>query len=235
MNGTLTWPAAGSGTPVHGFVHGGGSPVGGSAAGGSAVSGSPAGGYEVRAAGPEDACLIRAFVCGLSVRTQYLRFFTAVSPPSSGLLRALNVSSGRADILIITDNSGAVIGHGMAVDASENGRLAADIGLVIADSWQGQGLGTMLLTMLTDRAAERGVTALVLDVLPENARMLGIIARRWPDASRRRTADSITFTADITRPVLSRPAARGLGAGLLDCACRASYQGGRGDTAQPAA
>lgn len=169
-----------------------------------------AGSYLVREAGQEeDAAGIREFVCGLSVRTQYFRFFTAVSPPSPGLLRALTGGTGRADILVVTDARGAVVGHAMAVDAAQDGVLGSDIGLVIADSWQGQGLGTKLLAMLADRAARRGVTALVLDVLPDNARMLGIISRRWPDAGRKRNADSITFTATIHggRVASDRPAA----------------------------
>ena len=156
-----------------------------------------AGGYRVRAAGQDDAAGIREFVCDLSVRTQYFRFFTAVSPPSPGLLRALTGATGRADILVVTDDRGAVVGHAMAVDARQDGVLTSDIGLVIADRWQGQGLGTKLLAMLADRAAGRGVAALVLDVLPDNTRMLGIISRRWPDARRKRNADSLTFTATI--------------------------------------
>jgi GNAT superfamily N-acetyltransferase len=167
----------------------------------------PGSDYQVRSAGPQDADLIREFVCGLSVRTQYFRFFTAASPPSSGLLRALTGDdSGRSDILVITDECGAVIGHGMAVDAHRDGVLCADIGLVIADSRQGQGLGTTLLSMLADRAARRGVAALVLDVLPDNARMLGIIDRRWPGASRTRTLDAIVITAAIPARRQASPA-----------------------------
>jgi ribosomal protein S18 acetylase RimI-like enzyme len=160
----------------------------------------PAAGYQVRSAGPHDADRIREFVCGLSTQTQYLRFFTTASPPSSGLLRALTGDgSSRSDILLITDESGAVIGHGMAVDAIQDGLRCADIGLVIADRWQGQGLGTMLLGLLTDRATGRGAVALVLEVLPTNARMLGIIDRHWPDACRKRTPDALVITAAIGR------------------------------------
>ena len=82
----------------------------------------------------------------------------------------------------MTDSRGAVIGHAMAADACVAGRLESNIGLVIADDWQQQGLGTGLLSLLVGRAAERGVSTLVLDVLPANDRMRGIISRRWPDA-----------------------------------------------------
>ncbi len=184
----------------------------------------PSGRYYVRTANPGDAARIRDFICGLSVRTQYFRFFTAVAPPSSGLLRALGGGSGPADILLVTDDSGAVVGHGMAVDGQAGRTHTADIGLVLADWWQGQGLGTTLLSLLTERAAQRGVEALVLEVLPDNRRMLGIIERRWPHASWKRGPDATTITAELIRPDLDYSAFPGqlLAAQLLDCAARAA-------------
>jgi ribosomal protein S18 acetylase RimI-like enzyme len=154
--------------------------------------------YCVRAAGPADDAAIRDFVCGLSVRTQYLRFFTAMCPPSRGLLKALTAGNPRADILLVTGEDGQVVGHGMAVDAAGERAGSADLGLVIADDWQGQGLGPVLLRLLEQRAAGRGITTVVLDVLPENRRMLGIVDRRWPGADRQRTPDSINITVPVT-------------------------------------
>jgi len=145
----------------------------------------------------DDAQRIREFVCGLSPNSQYLRFFATVAPPSSGLLRVLSGGTG-ADILLIADDGGAVIAHGMAADTPGPGGLASNIGLVVADQWQQRGLGTLLLRTLISRASRRGVGSLVLDVLPANDRMLGIIERRWPDAPRQRTRDAIVITPVIT-------------------------------------
>jgi len=154
----------------------------------------------VRQVRPEDSAAIREFVCGLSARSQYFRFFAAAAPPSSGLLLALSGGTG-ADILLAIDADGTVIGHGMAADEPGRcgGAAATNIGLVVADSWQQHGLGTLLLSTLVSRAAGRGVKSLVLDVLPANTRMLGIIDRRWPGAPRERTQD-----ATIVRPVIAR-------------------------------
>lgn len=210
MDGTLaSLPTAAAGTPPQP----------------SLTQGSvPSGRYHVRTGGPGDASLIRDFVSDLSVTTQYFRFFTAVAPPSSGLVRALSGDIGRADILLVTDESGAVVGHGMAADGQVGRTRTADIGLVVADRWQGQGVGTTLLRMLTDRAAERGVEALVLEVLPDNRRMLGIIERRWPHSSRERTPDSITITAELIGPDLEYSSLPGamLAAQLIDCGSRAA-------------
>jgi GNAT superfamily N-acetyltransferase len=152
----------------------------------------------IRSASPADAELIRDFVCGLSPRSRYFRFFACACPPSTGLLRTLTGATGTADILLITDGGGAVIGHGMAADApAADGRLETNIGLVITDDRQQRGLGTTLLAMLVSRAVSRGVHALVLNVLPENERMRGIIHRRWPDAALEYTRDGLVF-----RPLL---------------------------------
>lgn len=145
----------------------------------------------------DDAVRISNFICGLSPDARYLRFFASVAPPSSGLLRALCGGTG-ADVLLVTDASGAVIAHGMAADTRVGDGLASNIGLVVTDRWQEQGLGGLLLSTLVGRAARRGVRSLVLDVLPDNARMLGIINRRWPDAPRERTSDAIIIRPAIT-------------------------------------
>jgi GNAT superfamily N-acetyltransferase len=153
--------------------------------------------YLIRQAGPDDADRIREFVCGLSPNSQYLRFFASVAPPSSGLLRVLCGGTG-ADILLVADGRGSVIAHAMAADTTVAGGLASNIGLVVTDPWQQRGLGTLLLSNLIGRASRRGVGSLVLDVLPSNDRMLGIIARRWPDAPRERTRDAIIISPAIT-------------------------------------
>jgi GNAT superfamily N-acetyltransferase len=177
-----------------------GGPLVGGRVAGSPVAGSPVVGLDglLRQARPEeDAVRISDFVCGLSPETRYLRFFASVAPPSSGLLRALSGGTG-ADVLLVTDGTGAVIAHGMAADASPGDRLASNIGLVVTDRWQQRGLGGLLLSTLVGRAARRGIGSLVLDVLPDNRRMLGIISRRWPDAPWERTPDAITIRPAIT-------------------------------------
>ena len=164
--------------------------------------------FAIRAASPQDCAGIADFISGLSARTRFLRFFASVGP-SSGLLRGLCGSGGRAHVLVATDRRGAIIGHAMAVDAATaGGSLASDVGLVVADSWQRRGVGSALLAALIAGAAARGVGTLIMDVLPENASMLAIIERHWPEAGRRSGPDFITFRADL------RGRVSGSGAGL---------------------
>jgi acetyl coenzyme A synthetase (ADP forming)-like protein len=50
----------------------------------------------------------------------------------------------------------------------------AEIGMSVADEWQGKGIGSILLGQLAQAAGERGVTILVAEVLPENHWMIGV-------------------------------------------------------------
>ncbi len=162
-----------------------------------------------RQAKPADCAVIREFVCGLTQKSQYQRFFAAVAPPSRGLLAALCGGDARSDIFLALDHAGEVIGHGMAADRiAADGTLVSHLGLVITDSWQLNGVGTALMDLLIRRAAGRGVAAVVMDVLPDNQRMLGMIARRWPRARREYTPDSVLITARIDAGNLASPAAR---------------------------
>jgi len=153
--------------------------------------------YCVRESGSADESGIREFVAGLSEPTRYFRFFTAISPASPSLLRVLTGGVPGSDILVITDQRGAVVGHGMAAGISADGRPGVDLALVIADAWQGQGLGTVLLELLARRAASRGARALEVEVLPGNARMLALFSRHWPSARRTWNGDAFTLSADL--------------------------------------
>jgi GNAT superfamily N-acetyltransferase len=152
---------------------------------------------EIRPAGQGDAAEIRKFINGLSVRTQFLRFFASVAPPSSGLLRGLYGADGHADVIIAT-RCGSVIGHAMAADrAGADGLRASDVGLVVTDRWQRRGVGSALLREVVDRAAARGVQTLVMDVLRSNDQMLAMIDRRWPDAVRQPDGGSVTIRTGL--------------------------------------
>ena len=63
---------------------------------------------------------------------------------------------------------------------------------MVADAWQGQGVGSALVRALLGRAQARGVTSLSMDVLPDNRQVLAMIAGHWAAARTRRDADCVT-------------------------------------------
>jgi GNAT superfamily N-acetyltransferase len=157
-------------------------------------------GIQIRPASAQDREAMISFVTGLSLRTQSLRFFAAMPRPGPGLLRRLcGGGDNSPDVLVATEN-GAIIGHAMAADrARPDGRRVADIGLVVTDSWQDHGIGRRMLQKLIERAAGRGVTELVMDVKPDNRKMLAMIGRRWPAARYQTAGDAITIRVALPR------------------------------------
>ena len=154
----------------------------------------------IRSARAADLPELRDFFAGLSLETRYLRFF-APTTPGAALLDVLCGGDGTADVVLAT-RDGAIIGHAMAADRSApGGARMTDIGVVVADAWQGQGVGSALVRALTTRAQTRGVTSVTMDVLHGNHRALAMIARQWPAARTRRTRDYETICAQICAQV----------------------------------
>ena len=155
------------------------------------------GSIEIRTASPADCEAIKSFIAGLSLRARFLRFFTPASAPTPAVLRGLCGGGRTTDVLVATVG-GAVIGHAMAADAvAPDGGRVTDIGLVVADRWQHHGVGSDLLGRVIARAAARGVSALEMDVLPENRDMLAVIARTWPDAAYEFAPDAVNVRVQL--------------------------------------
>jgi hypothetical protein len=81
---------------------------------------------------------------------------------------------------------------------------ATEIGVVVADAWQGRGVGSALMRALISRAQARGVTSLSMDVLPANQRVLAIVAAHWPGVRTRRSADCVTVQVALPPAPLAR-------------------------------
>jgi len=171
----------------------------------------------IRPARPTDLAALGEFFAGLSPRTRYLRFFGTVTA-TGPMLRRL-VGGNGADALVATDG-GVIMGHAMAVDRAGPGRgSTADVGVVVADAWQGRGIGSALLRALIGRAQARGVVWLTMDVQHGNTLVRGIIVRRWATARSDYSSDCMTFR--IPLPPSRRPRA--------GCEVRSRCPGSAGD------
>jgi GNAT superfamily N-acetyltransferase len=146
---------------------------------------------EIRRADRVDPGALAAFFAGLSTRTRYLRFFAPLTP-TTGMLRYLcGRGPGHVDALVAL-RDGVIVGHAMAADRpGPPAGPAADIGVVVADAWQGQGVGSALVRALVHRAQARGVTVLTMDVLPGNSQVFTMIGDHWPRARTERTSDGV--------------------------------------------
>jgi GNAT superfamily N-acetyltransferase len=149
----------------------------------------------IRRAHLADREAIRTFFAGLSARTRYLRFFAALTI-TPAMLRVLS-GGDNADAVVAT-GQGAIIGHGIAADrVGPGGTAITEIGVVVADTWHGHGVGSALVRALISAAEARGVAIVAMEVLPGNQRVLAMIASHWPAASINRSADCVIIRAQL--------------------------------------
>jgi acetyltransferase len=130
---------------------------------------------EIRALGAYDATRVQDFVRGLSAQSRRERYFSAINELTPGQLErtlAPGVSLAAFD--------GA---HVVGIAECSAGEFA----LVVADAWQGSGLGRELMRRLLEQARGRGVPVLHGIVrrgtraMLRLARSLGFRAVRDPD------------------------------------------------------
>ena len=150
----------------------------------------------IRPARAADLPALADFFTGLSTQARYLRFFSPITP-GPALLSLLCGGDGSTDAVLAT-RDGVIIGHGMAADGSGPcGIRTTDIGVVVADAWQRQGVGSTLVRALITGAQVRGVTSVTMDVLHGNDRALAMIKGHWPAARTRRSRDCDTLCIQI--------------------------------------
>jgi acetyl coenzyme A synthetase (ADP forming)-like protein len=127
----------------------------------------------IRPARPDDLARVQDYLLGLSPETRRLRFWTIAV--NIGELATKIVDFDYRDHLTLLvlrgGDEGTMIG-GAQYSRIDDGR--AEIGMSVADEWQGRGIGSILLGQLAQAAGERGVTILVAEVLPENHGMIGV-------------------------------------------------------------
>lgn len=122
---------------------------------------------EVRATSEADRERVVALLRSLSPSSRALRFGTA----AVGLESAAIASLGQPGLLALT-REGTAVGHIWYAHAGD-GR--ADLAIVVADAYQGRGLGTALLHEAVRQARAAGIHTLEAFVLPQNARMRHIL------------------------------------------------------------
>ncbi|GAA0838967.1 GNAT family N-acetyltransferase [Streptosporangium amethystogenes subsp. fukuiense] len=152
---------------------------------------------EIRPARPDDEEQVRRFLGGLSSRTRTRRFFSGVSRPGAGFVRALLAVDERCDALLAV-HEGLVVGHAMS-HRREGEAVDIEIAVVVGDEWQGVGLGSRLVRTLMRRAAARGAGTVGMDVLGDNRTVLAMIRKMWPEATMRASCGAVEVTARILR------------------------------------
>jgi acetyltransferase len=143
----------------------------------------------------EDEPLMVKFHAKLSERSVYLRYFTPLplsERASHQRLARLCFADYDRELALVAehrDASGVAEIAGIARFIREHGVNEAEFGVIVADAWQGRGLGTVMMEKLVATARAEKLACLRGIILAENhemldlARRLGFTLRHVPDSS----------------------------------------------------
>jgi GNAT superfamily N-acetyltransferase len=143
----------------------------------------------IRPVRPDDAAALDALIARCSLDTRYRRFFAPVrGMPIEYREGVLAGDPDRHDALIVQQPTGEIIALASLVAAP----AGAELGILVEDGWQRQGLGTTLVHELVDRARQRGVRRLRATVLPSSSRLVRWLGGTVPMESSTLDADGIS-------------------------------------------
>jgi len=129
----------------------------------------------LRPLSPEDLDIESAFVRGLSPHTRHNRLLGgAVAITREYLERLTTVDYSRDMALAATVMLEKEVLIGVARYVLEADNAGAEFAIVVADGWQGHGIGRRLLERLAAIARRRGVRRLYGDILSVNRPMVGL-------------------------------------------------------------
>lgn len=138
---------------------------------------------------PEDEPMELELIRGLSTETSRFRFFQIIKDlPHEALVRFCNIDYDREMAFIAETREGD---HKVEIGVSrlilESNKKRGEFAVVIADKYQGKGLGIKLVDMLIEVAREKGVEVIYGIIMSENVKMitlcekLGFSTRRDQD------------------------------------------------------
>ncbi len=158
----------------------------------------------VRPARPGDLEAVTAFLRELSPQSRYFRFFAPVKEVERLALSAVDIDHHHRFSLLATAGPEApVVGHAIYFRTGD-GR--AEVAFAVADSFQGHGLGTILLAHLAEAATENGIRVFEARVLAENHRMVEVFRESgFPVRMRAEPGEiAVEFPTELSPEALER-------------------------------
>jgi len=130
---------------------------------------------DVRPMRPDDVELEKRFFDRLSGRSRYQRFMNAMPDLPAHLLARFTQLDYDRELALVALHGGEFIAVGRYAPNADG--ATAEFALVVADAWQGKGLGRALLERLCEAARAAGYAALYGSILSANRDMLELAAR----------------------------------------------------------
>jgi RimJ/RimL family protein N-acetyltransferase len=154
----------------------------------------------IRQVEPEDAAQLKIGFEHLSAVSRYRRFLTLVddlSPRQLSYLTHVDHVSHEA-IAALDSVTGAGIGIARYVSDPDDPHQA-EVAIVVADAWQGRGVGTALMERLAARARDAGLERITARMIVGNDAARALICRAAEIVSETREAGTISLSAQLRR------------------------------------
>ncbi len=131
---------------------------------------------QVRPVRPSDAPALARAYASLGEQSRYQRFFTAMPELPEGTLQAATeVDHENHEALVaVLLLSAQIVGECRFVRRADQPDTA-DAGVTVVDAWQGRGLGSALLALLSERALDVGIEYFAAEILADNRAMLALL------------------------------------------------------------
>lgn len=150
-----------------------------------------------------DEPALREFLKGISTDSLHLRFFGGVDRDRAAASLADCSHPGDLALIAQLDGQPSIVGHAASYRIDPD---RAEVAFLVADSWQGRNLGSIMFSCLAAAAREQGVTTLVAEVLPTNRGMLTVFERSGHSVQIRPGADVFHVRIDTAALAPARAA-----------------------------
>jgi acetyltransferase len=146
---------------------------------------------------PEDEPLVSDFLGKCSEETVYFRYFQLIRQWTHEMLIRFtqNDYDRELGLMALGQPPGPEVMMGVSRMVMAADRSEAEFAVIVADPWQGKGLGPKLVEQLIDIAREQGVKLLHGDVLAQNQPMLEMVKRLG--FSLRKDVESGTYRVEM--------------------------------------
>ncbi len=159
----------------------------------------------IRAIRPDDRGRLVEALNRISPQSLYLRLFSGKRKFSDDEMKQFTavdfVNSVALVAVLERDGEDQIVGGGryVRIDASASGQ-SAEVAFLIDDAYQGLGIGSRLFKHLVGIARGSEITQFEAEVLPSNARMLGLFSCCGLPISTSVTSDSVHVTIKLSTP-----------------------------------
>jgi GNAT superfamily N-acetyltransferase len=173
----------------------------------------------LRPLGRDDDALLLDIFDQLGPTSREFRFLAPKFTLTSADLRQLLAVDDHDHVAVValSATDGRPIG-GARVGRLEDDAVTADVAVTVVDAWQRQGVGTVLATVLGERARAVGITRFTALMMQDNEAALGLLHRTTTDVERvGMDGHTAEFLVSLAPPTPARRRARALLKGAQAC------------------